>query len=82
MLNVTPLPPQDKGPEESYTSCSIWGPTCDGLDQVVSEAKLPQLACGDWLAWPEMGAYTLAAAGNFNGFPLPTVHVVVPHHTW
>ncbi|XP_047497390.1 ornithine decarboxylase-like [Penaeus chinensis] len=79
---VYPMMLEDKGPEESYTPCSIWGPTCDGLDQVVSEAKLPQLACGDWLVWPEMGAYTLAAAGGFNGFPLPSVHVVVPHHTW
>lgn len=68
--------------EEAYMPCSIWGPTCDGLDQVVSEAKLPRLNCGDWLVWPEMGAYTLAAAGTFNGFPLPSVHVVVPHHTW
>lgn len=67
---------------ESHMPCSVWGPTCDGLDQVLSEGKLPRLNCGDWLVWPEMGAYTLAAAGTFNGFPLPTVHVVVPHHTW
>ncbi|KAK7053093.1 hypothetical protein SK128_020406 [Halocaridina rubra] len=72
---------EDKS-NEPYMPCSIWGPTCDGLDQVVSEAQLPKLNCGDWLVWPEMGAYTLAAAGTFNGFSLPKVHVVIPHHTW
>ncbi|CAL4067019.1 unnamed protein product [Meganyctiphanes norvegica] len=62
--------------------CSIWGPTCDGLDQVVMEARLPKMAIGDWIIWKNMGAYTLAAAGSFNGFPKANVHVVVPHHTW
>lgn len=73
---------EDVDPHEPYMPCSIWGPTCDGLDQVLSGAKLPRLNCGDWLVWLEMGAYTLASAGTFNGFPLPKVHVVVPHHTW
>lgn len=68
--------------DETWMPCSIWGPTCDGLDQIVSEAKLPTLNCGDWLMWQDMGAYTLAAAGTFNGFPVPKVHVTVPHHTW
>jgi len=66
---------------EEY-DCSIWGPTCDGLDQVVMEARLPMMAIGDWIIWKNMGAYTLASAGTFNGFPKAKVHVVVPHHTW
>ncbi|XP_068241472.1 ornithine decarboxylase 1-like [Palaemon carinicauda] len=68
--------------EEDHMPCSIWGPTCDGLDQVVSDIKLPRLDCGDWIVWHDMGAYTLVAAGTFNGFPLPKVHVAIPHHTW
>lgn len=80
--HVHPTTLQDYG-ESPYMECSIWGPTCDGLDQVMSKATLPRLSCGDWLVWSDMGAYTItAAAGSFNGFPLPKVHVVIPHHTW
>lgn len=78
-VNVSLLEDQD---DEPYLPCSIWGPTCDGIDQVMSEAKLPRLACGEWLVWREMGAYTLAIGGSFNGFPQPKVTVVIPHHTW
>ena len=47
---------------------SIWGPTCDSMDKVESSVLLPELAVGDWLFYPNMGAYTSAAASNFNGF--------------
>ena len=52
-------------------TCSIWGPTCDGLDCVKQSASLPSLAVGDWLYWPGMGAYTGAASSSFNGFAPP-----------
>lgn len=51
--------------------CSIWGPTCDGLDCVSREAMLPDLEVGEWLYFPNMGAYTAAAGSNFNGMPTP-----------
>jgi len=48
---------------------SVWGPTCDSIDCVRSVVRLPKgLEVGDWLAWGEMGAYTLCAASTFNGF--------------
>lgn len=71
-----------KHDDETLVPCSVWGPTCDGIDHIVSEMSLPRLPCGEWLVWPEMGAYTLVAAGTFNGFPVPKVTVVVPRHTW
>lgn len=47
---------------------SVWGPTCDSIDCVRQVVKLPKgLEVGDWLAWGEMGAYTLCAASTFNG---------------
>ncbi|XP_045604602.1 ornithine decarboxylase [Procambarus clarkii] len=79
---VYPVLVEEPASDEPCFTSSIWGPTCDGLDQVVSKIDLPRLSCGDWLVWPEMGAYTLAAAGTFNGFPLPKVHTVIPYHTW
>ena len=51
---------------------SIWGPTCDGLDCVMPDAALPDVAVGQWLYFPDMGAYTSAAGSNFNGMALPS----------
>ncbi|XP_013107441.1 ornithine decarboxylase 1 [Stomoxys calcitrans] len=51
----------------------IWGPTCDALDKIAEDVQLPDLKCGDFLAFPNMGAYTLPIASPFNGFALPKV---------
>lgn len=56
----------------TYEDCSIWGSTCDGLDCIAKEARLPPLSVGDWIRWPNMGAYTSAAGSNFNGMDRPT----------
>eukprot|EP00954_Amorphochlora_amoebiformis_P015496 1215646-Amorphochlora_amoeboformis.AAC.1 len=61
--------------DDSY-SCSVWGPTCDGLDCVMEDAKLPLLEEGDWISFPDMGAYTSAAGSNFNGFEKPSLHYI------
>jgi len=56
---------------------TIWGPTCDALDQVEKSTQLPRLEIGDWLYYENMGAYTAVAASNFNGFDTPkTVHFI------
>ena len=73
---VVPGKSRSKNASSTYLS-TIWGPTCDGFDQVVKAVKLPKLASGDWLAWENMGAYTLSAAGNFNGFSTPKVKVLI-----
>ena len=62
--------------EPRFTS-SVWGPTCDGLDCVLSATVLPSLDIGDWLFFPNMGAYTLAAGSTFNGMPRPNIYHVV-----
>jgi hypothetical protein len=61
---------------------SLWGPTCDGLDQVVEKALLPVMSVGDWIIFEDMGAYTLPVASPFNGFPVPEVHVVADESIW
>ncbi|CEO99471.1 ornithine decarboxylase [Plasmodiophora brassicae] len=48
--------------------CSVWGPTCDSIDCVNTEVQLPELDVGDWLYYDDMGAYTMCAASEFNGF--------------
>jgi ornithine decarboxylase len=54
--------------QERY-NVSIWGPTCDGLDCISNNATLSHnVQVGDWLYFPDLGAYTSAAASPFNGF--------------
>lgn len=48
----------------------VHGPSCNGSDYV-SKQLLPMLNQGeDWLFFPNMGAYTLSMATNFNGFEM------------
>lgn len=64
------------------TQASVWGPTCDGLDQVCNNIPLPEMNIGDWLIFEDMGAYTLPVASPFNGFPVPKVYVVTTEPIW
>ncbi|KAF0365640.1 ornithine decarboxylase [Gigaspora margarita] len=54
--------------DEPVYNCSIWGPTCDSIDCISTVSSLPVLLPGDWLYFEEMGAYTICAASQFNGF--------------
>lgn len=51
----------------------IFGPTCDSLDCILADRPVPLLEVGDWVVVPAFGAYTLAAASEFNGIPRPAV---------
>jgi len=48
---------------------TLFGPTCDSMDTITEKAHLQELNVGDWLYADYMGAYTIAAASKFNGFP-------------
>lgn len=61
---------------------SIWGPTCDGLDQVINSANLPLMKMGDWIVFEDMGAYTIPIASTFNGFSLPKVFAIANRKIW
>lgn len=53
---------------------SVWGPTCDSIDCVSPKTTLPvALQVGDWLGFDNMGAYTVCAASQFNGFEFSNV---------
>lgn len=56
---------------------TVFGPTCDGLDTVLTGHQLPELEVGDWLVFPKMGAYTAAAGSNFNGFNTAAIETYV-----
>jgi len=57
--------------------CSIWGPTCDGLDCIVQECMMPKMSTGDWMVFKDMGAYTMSAASCFNGMPKPKCYHII-----
>ena len=64
--------------EGKKEKCIIFGPTCDGFDTVspnTNDSKypfgfLPRMEIGELLYAENMGAYTIASATNFNGFPI------------
>ncbi|EIW83645.1 ornithine decarboxylase [Coniophora puteana RWD-64-598 SS2] len=59
---------------EALALSSVWGPTCDSIDCVCKVVELPAaLRVGDWLGFDNMGAYTICAASQFNGFELSDV---------
>eukprot|EP00798_Chlamydomonas_sp_ICE-L_P008081 gene8080-1323_t len=64
----SPLLPRVSPAEEaiSYPS-TLWGPTCDSADVIYKDQLIPQLRNGDWLMFPNAGAYTVAGACDFNG---------------
>jgi len=47
---------------------TMFGPTCDSVDTIIRGAELPELCVGEWCFVENFGAYTQAAASNFNGF--------------
>lgn len=55
----------------------LWGPTCDSLDKVHDGVSLPEMEIGEWLAFKDMGAYTISAGSAFNGFSKPALKYIV-----
>ena len=54
----------------SKKTMTMFGNTCDGGDVIYKECQVPSdIACGHWLVWERMGAYTSAATTCFNGIP-------------
>lgn len=78
--NTIPAPAVHKRPvsgEEPVFPSSLWGPSCDQLDQVVERCLLPELSVGDWLLFGCMGA--LDHLGPFTG---PPVYYTISTSDW
>jgi len=59
------------------SNSTFFGPTCDSLDVIAKCVPFPNLEIGDWVYFPNMGAYTLAAGSTFNGFEKLKIHYVL-----
>jgi ornithine decarboxylase len=68
--------PHLPGPSEEESSArvpsTVFGPTCDGVDLIYKDVPMPLLRRGDWLQFPNFGAYSIAGACAFNGLPVDT----------
>ncbi|KAF9621740.1 hypothetical protein IFM89_027594 [Coptis chinensis] len=60
---------------------TVFGPTCDALDTLLTGFQLPELQVNDWLVFPNMGAYTAAAGSNFNGFKTSAISTYLAFST-
>lgn len=49
----------------------LYGRTCDSVDMIAAAQEAEELMEGDWLWFPNMGAYTSVTSTEFNGFPRP-----------
>jgi ornithine decarboxylase len=57
-------------PTDDCVDFSIFGPTCDGIDQLKHRYHLPRaIKTGDYIVFGTMGAYSNACATSFNGIP-------------
>ena len=70
------LLPFNERNEKTYPSI-VYGSTCDSLDCVTKDCSLPLLAIGESMIVKNIGAYSVASATEFNGFPLPTINYIL-----
>lgn len=63
-------------PQRKRVKGTLYGRTCDSLDMIADSDSMEDLEVGDWLWFPNMGAYTSVTASEFNGFPKPPLHGV------
>lgn len=59
--------PFNERTEKTYNSI-LFGPSCDSIDVITKDAKLPKLSIGDRVFIKNFGAYTKASSSSFNGF--------------
>jgi len=80
---VEPVPfPIDESLEDRQNyMTTIWGPTCDSMDCIKRDVVMPEMHIGEWVLFKEMGAYTICAGSEFNGFKMPVLQYYVPIYT-
>lgn len=79
---VKPILLHPRAADEKRFPTTIWGPTCDALDQLVVDIPMPDCEIGDFIIFENMGAYTIPVASPFNGFPLPKVFCFIARDVW
>ncbi|XP_074056952.1 antizyme inhibitor 1 isoform X1 [Macrotis lagotis] len=81
-LNTVPEVHKKYKKDAPLFTSSLWGPSCDELDQIVENCLLPELNVGDWLIFDNMGADTLHEPSAFNDFQQPTIYYMMSFSDW
>lgn len=81
-LNTIPEVHKKYKEDEPLFTSSLWGPSCDELDQIVESCLLPELNVGDWLIFDNMGADSLHEPSAFNDFQRPAVYYMMSFSDW
>ncbi|XP_060798676.1 antizyme inhibitor 1b isoform X2 [Neoarius graeffei] len=82
---VIPSPTVHKMPlsaDEPVFSSSLWGPSCDTLDQVVEHCLLPELSVGDWLIFKNMGASGHEEMAVISDSEKPPMYYTISESSW
>lgn len=69
-------------PEELLFCSSLWGPSCDSLDQVLESCLLPELQVGDWLVFSDMGSLSDGQPSTFSDADKPPVFYTIAAADW
>uniref|UniRef100_W5KVQ5 Antizyme inhibitor 1b n=2 Tax=Astyanax mexicanus TaxID=7994 RepID=W5KVQ5_ASTMX len=83
--NTIPSPKVHKmslAADEPMFPSSLWGPSCDALDQVVEHCLLPELTVGDWLIFNNMGASGQEESAAINNSDKPPVYYTISTDDW
>ena len=59
------------GNDQKRRKLCLWGPTCDSSDKLVDGYELEDIRRGDWIVFPDLGAYGSNIMTTFNGFQKP-----------
>ncbi|XP_077139031.1 ornithine decarboxylase-like [Ranitomeya variabilis] len=71
-LKMKPL--KDHHHSQQQFPSKLWGPCCTDYDLIIEEVNLPELEMGEWIIFPNKGAYSISNATTFNGFQIPAVY--------
>ncbi|MCI4391922.1 hypothetical protein PGIGA_G00140120 [Pangasianodon gigas] len=83
--NTIPSPTVHKtslSADEPVFSSSLWGPSCDALDQVVEHCLLPELSVGDWLIFKNMGACGHEETAVISDSEKPPMYYTISESSW
>nr|CDJ87704.1 Orn DAP Arg decarboxylase 2 domain containing protein [Haemonchus contortus] len=58
---------------DGFMRADIWGPTCCSFDIIESDRRISTVHEGDWILYPQCGAYSTCLSTNFNGFYPPGI---------
>jgi ornithine decarboxylase len=81
VVEPTPFPIDESLEDRQSYLTTIWGPTCDSMDCIKRDVIMPEMHIGEWVLFKEMGAYTICAGSEFNGFKMPALQYYVPGFT-